>query len=73
MGLRRECSLVATSFEGQWSALPTSAHSRGGGSLTGQGSDSVVAESREQSVVAGTHDYTCAARKTDLRPNEQQL
>ena len=44
MGLRRECSLVATSFEGQWSALPTSAHSRGDGSLTGQGLDSVVAE-----------------------------
>ena len=44
VGLRRECSLVATAFEGQWSALPTSAHSRGHGSLTGQGSDSVVAE-----------------------------
>ena len=44
VGLRRECSLVATLFEGQWSALPSSAHSRGDGSLTGQGSDSVVAE-----------------------------
>ena len=44
VGLRRECSLVATSFEGQWSALPTSAHRRGHGSLTGQCSDSVVAE-----------------------------
>ena len=42
--------LVATLFEGQWSALPTSAHSRGDGSLTGQGTDSVVVESREQVV-----------------------
>ena len=30
-------SLVAALFEGQWSALPTSAHSRGDGSLSGQG------------------------------------
>ena len=63
-------------FEGQWSALPTSAHSRGDGSLTGQGSDSVVAESREQVVVLwcrACKHYTCAARKLDLRPNERLL
>ena len=34
----------------QCSALPTSAHSRGHGSLTGQGSDSVVAEPDELSM-----------------------
>ena len=58
VGLRRECSLVATLFEGQWSALPTSAHSRGDGSLTGQGTDSVVAESREVFVVSRVHTTT---------------
>ena len=50
IGFRRSmdaCSLVATLFEGQWS-VPTGAHSRGDGSLTGQGLDSVFAESREQ-------------------------
>ena len=59
-----ECSLVATLFEGQWSALPTNAHSRGDGSLTGQGTDSVVAESREQSVWwcrACTRPHLCSS------------
>ena len=48
LGLR--CMLTRSRIvsKSQWSALPTSAHSRGDGSLTGQGSDFVCAESREQ-------------------------
>ena len=68
------CSLVATLFEGQCSALPTSAHSRKDDSLTGQGTDSVVAVSREHVAVLwcrACKHYTCAARKPDLRPNER--
>ena len=52
-GLRRACSLVATLFEGQWTALPTSAHSRGDGSLTGEATDSCCGVSRTSCRVCG--------------------
>ena len=67
-------SLLAALFEGQWSALPTSAHSRGDGSLTGQGLDFVCGVSRT-SVVGGTRANTtpCAALRLDLRPSERLL
>ena len=67
-------SLLAALFEGQWSALPTSAHSRRDGSLTGQGLDTVCGVSRT-SVGGGTRANTtpCAALRLDLRPNERHL
>ena len=48
-GFSRLCvsSILAALFEGQWSALPTSAHSREDGSLTVK-DRTLCAESREQ-------------------------
>ena len=76
-GLRRACSLVATLFEGQWSALPTSAHSRRDGSLTGRGTDSVCCGVSRTSVVVSRANTTpvqlrdLTNDRTTERPNER--